>query len=134
MTVYIDDEGKILDVGSTTNSGLREVVLADEGNPFLGWNPVKICCYRIEVDEDNRVTMMTPYIDTREVKRYDMLGEETNKVDVRVDGVEENVSETTLTVDMILTEMTPEMIGDIEENKATIDMILTEILPELMGE
>lgn len=80
------------------------------------------------------VTMMTPYIDTRVIKRYEEIGDDITSTDIRVYEVSNSVDETNATVDMLLTDVTPDMMGTLEENKATIDMILTEILPMLMGD
>ena len=72
MKVYVDSESKIRDVGSTTDTTLTELTINNEGNPFEGWSKAKICCYMVTV-VDGVVTMMTPYVDTRNFEMVDNL-------------------------------------------------------------
>lgn len=74
MLVYVNQNGEIHDVGTTTDESLIELeILDDEENPFTGWSDAKICCYRVEVT-DGHVTMMTPYVDTRLIDFIDKYG------------------------------------------------------------
>lgn len=124
-----------MDVGTSSNDSLNRIEIADdEMNPFVGKSNAEICCYRIQVDSEGHISSLSPYIDSREIHRYSHIGKDNKKVDGRVDEVESSVDETNATVDMLLTDVTPDMMGTLEENKATIDMILTEILPMLMGD
>ena len=94
MIVYTDSNGCIKDVGTTTNPDLIEVEINDETNPFAGWSDAKICCYRIQVDEEGNVTMMTPYVDSRLIDFIDKYGTLTveNQDDIR--DIEEGLMET----------------------------------------
>lgn len=127
MIVFTDNEGRILDVDSTKDASLTRIELADEGNPFVGWSKHKITCYRIEVDEEGRVTMMTPYIDSRTINKYAKMSGDIEELDHGLQGSNE-------TVDMVLTEVTPTLEEMIVKNTDTIDTLLTEILPLLFGE
>ena len=74
MIVYVNENGEIHDVGTTTDETLTPVeIIDDEENPFTGWSDAKICCYRVEVT-DGHVTMMTPYVDTRLIDFIDKYG------------------------------------------------------------
>ena len=72
MTVYVDSESKIRDVGSTKDTFLKELYINDSDNPFKGWSSAKICCYKVTV-ENGIVTMMTPYVDSRNFEMVDNL-------------------------------------------------------------
>lgn len=72
MKVYVDSENKIRDVGSTSDTALIELTINDEDNPFEGWSKAKICCYKVNV-ENGIVTMMTPYVDTKNFEMVDNL-------------------------------------------------------------
>lgn len=74
MIVYINQNGEIHDVGTTTDETLSPVeIIDDEENPFTGWSDARICCYRVQVVE-GRVVMMTPYVDTRLIDFIDKYG------------------------------------------------------------
>lgn len=60
MKVYTDSEGRILAVGSTDDDSLIEQNISD--GTFDGWSDAKVMCYRVEVNENGFVTMMTPYV------------------------------------------------------------------------
>lgn len=62
MKVYINEQHEIKAVNSTTDNSLTELEITD--GTFDGWADYKIKCYKVNVD-DGKVTMMTPYIDTR---------------------------------------------------------------------
>lgn len=74
MIVYVNQNGEIHDVETTTDETLTPVeILDDEENPFTGWSDAKICCYKIHVT-DGHVDMMTPYVDTRLIDFIDKYG------------------------------------------------------------
>lgn len=76
MIVFTDDEGRILDVDSTTDSTLNRYELVDDGmNPFLGWSVAKIMCYRIAVAPQ----MVTNVIGTHEETYADEEGNELTR-------------------------------------------------------
>lgn len=75
MKIYTNENGDIKAVHTTTDTSLIEHEIADEANPFAGWSDDKICCYRVHVQGD-RVTMMTPYIDSRFIDHFDMGGKQ----------------------------------------------------------
>ena len=84
MIVFTDNEGRIKDVGTTSDKSLKEVYINDENNPFTNWTIAKICCYQVTVD-DGVVTMMTPYVDSRIIEHIDQLGKENNKNTADID-------------------------------------------------
>ena len=74
MIVYINQNGEIHDVGTTTDETLIPVeIIDDEENPFTGWNDARICCYRVQVVE-GRVVMMTPYVSSILIDFVDRFG------------------------------------------------------------
>ena len=73
MKIYVDNDGCIKDVNSTTNPNLIEIKINDKDNPFADWNELKICCYKVVVD-NGVVTSMTPYIDSRLIDMFDKIG------------------------------------------------------------
>lgn len=74
MLVYVNQNGEIHDVGTTTDESLIELeILDDEENPFTGWSDARICCYRVEVT-DGHVVMMTPYVDSKLIDVHDVYG------------------------------------------------------------
>lgn len=76
MKVFVDKDGCIRAVGSTTDTSLTEVIINDETNPFKDWSAAKICCYKVTV-QDGIVTMYTPYVDSNLIAHIDQLGKET---------------------------------------------------------
>lgn len=83
MIVFTDDEGRIKDVNTTSDPNLTRVEVDDEENPLAGWSKVKICSYRVNV-QDGHITMLTPYRDTRIIEALDKVGEsaDTNELDI----------------------------------------------------
>lgn len=77
MTVYTDTEGRIKDVGSTTDTTLIPQEVTD--GTFDGWTTAKICCYKVSVSNGN-VNMLTPYVDSRLIEHIDMLGRDVESV------------------------------------------------------
>lgn len=82
MKVYTDSEGRILAVGTTDDVSLIEHTIADdEQNPFIGWSDAKIMCYRVTVDNDGHVTMMTPYVPSNLIDKISQM-----QTDIRNNG------------------------------------------------
>lgn len=74
MKVYTDSEGRILAVGTTDDVSLIEHTIADdEQNPFIGWSDAKVMCYRVTVDDDGHVTMMTPYVPSNLIDKISQM-------------------------------------------------------------
>jgi len=76
MKVFVDKDGCIRAVGTTTDTSLTELTINDETNPFKDWSAAKICCYKVTV-QDGVVTMYTPYVDSNLIAHIDQLGKET---------------------------------------------------------
>lgn len=83
MYVSVNSKNEIKEVGVSTNPNLTALYINDEYNPFEGWSEAKICCYKVNV-KDGIVMMMTPYVDSRMIEHFDMLGKstETNASDI----------------------------------------------------
>ncbi len=73
MKIFTDANGCIKDVTTTNNPDLIEYEITDDENPFEGWNELKICCYKVIVD-DGIIISMTPYIDSRLIDMFDKIG------------------------------------------------------------
>lgn len=73
MVVFVNSKDEIKDVGSTTNVDLIGKVIDDSDNPFKDWATAKICCYKATII-GGKVTMMTPYVDTRILEHIEKLG------------------------------------------------------------
>ena len=128
MILFVDSENKVRAVNTTTDTSLTPLYV-DENNdmfPFKGWSVAKICCYKVSVS-DGIVTMMTPYIDSRNLEMIDNMGHQ-------IDATSDNTKVTTETVDGIMTDMLPELAEADENIIATIDSILTDIIPSIVGE
>lgn len=76
MKVFVDKDGCIRAVGTTTDTSLTEVIINDKDNPFKDWSAAKICCYKVTV-QDGIVIMYTPYVDSNLIAHIDQLGKET---------------------------------------------------------
>ena len=128
MILYVDSESKVRAVNSTTDNTLTPLYV-DENNdsfPFKGWSTAKICCYKVNV-ADGVVTMMTPYVDSRNLEMIDTMGHQ-------IDTTSDNTKITTETVDGIMTDVIPELAEADANLTATIDSILTDIIPSIIGE
>lgn len=73
MIVFVDSDSKIRAVGKASDESLTPLYISDEDNPFAGWSKAKICCYMVNVS-DGRVTMFTPYVDSRMLDQIDIMG------------------------------------------------------------
>lgn len=128
MILYVDSENKVRAVNSTTDNTLTPLYVDenDEQFPFKGWSTAKICCYKVNVS-DGVVTMLTPYIDSRNLEMIDTMGHQ-------IDTTSDNTKITTETVDGIMTDVIPELAEADANLTATIDSILTDIIPSIIGE
>lgn len=86
MTIYVNDNKEIKDVDVTNLEGLIPLEINDEENPFAGWSVAKICCYKATVEE-GKVTMMTPYVDSRLIEHIEKLGVDTEKNQANIEYV-----------------------------------------------
>jgi len=74
MIVYVNQNGEIHDVGTTTDETLSPVeIIDDDENPFTGWSDARICCYRVQV-YDGHVVMMTPFVSSILIDFVDRFG------------------------------------------------------------
>ena len=76
MIIFINGNGEIKDVdrNSLSDPALTEVEVTD--GAFDGWSKAKICCYKVTVI-GGKVTMMTPYVDSRLLEHIEQLGQDT---------------------------------------------------------
>ena len=85
MIIFCNNKGEIKDVGinSKADETLTRFEIEDEGNPFKDFSSAKICCYKCTVI-GGKVTMMTPYLDSRLIEHIEQLGQSTeiNKADI----------------------------------------------------
>lgn len=128
MILYVDNENKVRAVNTTTDTSLTPLYIDETADsfPFKGWSVAKICCYKVSVSY-GIVTMMTPYIDSRNLEMIDTMGHQ-------IDATAENNVVTTETVDGIMTDIIPELAEADANLTATIDSILTDIIPSIIGE
>lgn len=128
MILYVDSENKVRAVDTTTDTSLTPLYVDETADsfPFKGWSVAKICCYKVSVS-DGIVTMMTPYIDSRNLEMIDTMGHQ-------IDATSDNTKVTTETVDGIMTDIIPELANADANLTATIDSILTDIIPSIIGE
>lgn len=88
MIIFTNDKNEIKDVGKTNLEGLTPLEIDDTDNPFKGWSSAKICCYKATV-LFGKVTMMTPYVDSRIIEHIEQLGkqaEENTKIATENEG------------------------------------------------
>ena len=78
MIIFCNNNGEIKDVGvnSLSDPTLTEFEIDDIDNPFKGFSSAKICCYKCTVI-GGKVTMMTPYVDSRLIQHIEQLGHQT---------------------------------------------------------
>lgn len=76
MIVYVDSGNRIKDVNLTEDPALKEVYLDEtvENFPFKDWSADKICCYKIQADDAGRITMITPYVDSKALPHIEEQG------------------------------------------------------------
>lgn len=102
MKVFVDDQNRIRDVGSTKNESLTEVDIADNNqNPFIGWSKAKICCYSVIV-QNGAVIAFYPYVTTSIIDSIDRLG-------LEIEALEKIVKDQQATIDDLLTNIIPEI-------------------------
>ena len=85
MIIFCNNKNEIKDVGvnSMSDPSLTEFEIDDTDNPFKTWSNAKICCYKCTVI-GGKVTMMTPYLDSRLIEHIEQLGKQgdTNSSDI----------------------------------------------------
>lgn len=77
MKIYVNDKNEIHEVNTCSDPSLIELEVTD--GTFDGWSEAKICCYKATV-QDGKVTMMTPYVDSRLIEHIDQLGRQTEAI------------------------------------------------------
>lgn len=120
MNIYVNKNGEIKDVDTTSDTTLTPITLNDKTNIFKGWNTAKICCYKVEI-KDGKVVSCSPYIDNNIIKHIDDLAKsiESNSSDI--------IDNQLATVDVY--EKT--LITD--ENITELELALTEIYELMLG-
>ena len=75
INIYTNINGEIKALHFSDDRGLTCHTFDEESDayPFNGWSDARILCYRIEVDEEERITMMTPYVDTNIIEQIERL-------------------------------------------------------------
>lgn len=128
MILYVDNENKVRAVNSTDDVKLTPLYVDETAEmfPFKGFSIAKICCYKVTV-VNAKITMWTPYIDSRNLEMIDNMGHQ-------IDATSDNTKVTTETVDGIMTDVIPELAEADANLTATIDSILTDIIPSIIGE
>lgn len=77
MKIYVNERNEIHEVNTCSDPSLIELEVKD--GTFDGWSEAKICCYKATVNE-GKVTMMTPYVDSRLIEHIDQLGKQTEAI------------------------------------------------------
>lgn len=77
MKIYVNTKNEIHEVNTCSDPSLIELEVTD--GTFDGWSEAKICCYKATVNE-GKVTMMTPYVDSRLIEHIDQLGKQTEAI------------------------------------------------------
>ena len=68
MKVFINQRNEIVDVGSTTNSTLKMVEVADD--TFDGWSVAKICCHKLILINE-KYCGYVPFVDAKQIERIE---------------------------------------------------------------
>lgn len=74
MHISVNSNNEIKKVGIDENLTVLYVDETNPSYPWNGWSEAKICCYKVKVNDEGIVTMMTPYIDSRLLDHFDQLG------------------------------------------------------------
>lgn len=77
MKIYVNERNEIHEVNTWSDPSLTELEVTD--GTFDGWSEAKICCYKVSVLY-GKVTMMTPYVDSRLIEHIDQLGKQTEAI------------------------------------------------------
>ena len=104
MYVSVNENNEIKKVGIDES---LKVLYVDENAdifPFKGWSEAKICCYKVNVNDEGIITMMTPYIDSRLIEHFDQLGVSEESNEKNITEVELGVCDLYETVDEVTTE------------------------------
>lgn len=123
MYVSVNRKGEIKEVGVSTDPNLTALYIDESVDrfPFEGWSNAKICCYKVRV-VDGVVMMLTPYIDSRLLDNFDMVGKATEENAI---GIEENT-------DAILE--TYENGMETNENVSALEDTVLELYEMILGE
>lgn len=75
IKIYTNINSEIKALHFSDDKGLTCHTFDEESDsyPFRGWSDARILCYRIEVDEEGRIKMMTPYVDTNIIEQIERL-------------------------------------------------------------
>lgn len=119
MIVYVNERDEIHDVGSSTNPDLTPLEILD--GTFDGWSDARICCYRVQVDENGHVTMLTPYVDSRLIDFIDRYGTITVENQSDIADNREGIMETYEMADSNATD-----VADLREAVIELYEMLTE--------
>ena len=92
MILFVNSNNEIKDVNTTSDQSLTPLVVNDEENPFANWSVAKICCYKVNVS-DGRVTMMTPYVDSKLIEHIDQLGVTSDAQQVEIESLGDAIIE-----------------------------------------
>lgn len=81
MYLILNSDNEIKGVGVTTNPEYKSVYVDENADmfPFKGWSVARLCCYKVNVNENGIITMMTPYVDSRLIEHFDSLGISTEE-------------------------------------------------------
>lgn len=78
MYISVNSNNEIKKVGIDENLTVLYVDETNPSYPWNGWSEAKICCYKVKVNDEGIVTMMTPYIWSNNLEVIDMLGQSTD--------------------------------------------------------
>lgn len=94
MIIFTNSKGEIKDVDKTNDKSLQAFEINDDNeNPFKDWSVAKICCYKATV-LFGKVTMMTPYVDSRIIEHIEQLGKQTEVNAIDISANREGIMET----------------------------------------
>lgn len=99
MIIYINKNGEIKDVNTTSDTTLTPVNISDENNCFKGWSIAKICCYKVSVN-NGHVVMLTPYIDSKTIERISKLGSENEALQEQLIATQAQLDYVTMMTDV----------------------------------
>lgn len=82
MKIYINQMNEIKSVGSSTDASLKEIEVGDF--MFNGMSEVKICCYKVDLDDMDKVISYSLYVPCTIVDALDKLSyiNELNKSNI----------------------------------------------------
>jgi len=80
MILYVDDNGRIKDVGYTEDANLHEVYV-NENDPDFPFNDKStdfICSFKVTVNDNGVITMSTPYVSSKALPHIDEQGQKND--------------------------------------------------------